>query len=308
MWQMDTTRQSNSLCYEMTNKSVLTQYYRFFWIVLCWITFLSSAHANTTSTIQTLRLGVLPDSDPQIIKQRLSPLLHYIEKQTGLNIELVIPKNYENLVEKFQNKTIDLALFGGYTFIKAQQKAQARAFVMRDIDLQFSTSFLTQANNPKQNIIDFKGAIFSFGSQLSTSGHMMPRFFLDKQNIQPEVFFKEVRYSNAHDTTVYLVRDGHVDLGAVNSDVVKHMLMDKRLNKNEIRIVWKTPTYTDYVWAIQPDFDEILHDRLLDSFLSLTLQDATHQKILESIGARSFLPANNADFESLRQATKIMER
>jgi len=290
----------------MTLKWALAQSYKFLWIIIYWFVILSSAHADTIQANQTLRLGVLPDNDSQIIKQRLSPLLHYIEKQTGLTIELIIPKDYENLLDLFHDKSIDLALFGGGTFIKAQQKSQAEALVMRDIDLEFNTVFLTQANNSKQNITDFKDAQFSFGPKLSTSGHIMPRYFLINQNITPETFFNGVRYTNSHNITIDLVRNGQVDLGAVNSKTVKNMLRNGHLKENEIRIVWETPAYTNYVWATQPDFNETLRDRLLDSFLNLSLQNDAHREILTALDANSFLPANNEDFEALRQAEKVM--
>lgn len=77
-----------------------------------------------------------------------------------------------------------------------------------------------------------------------------------------------------------------------------------QFQENEIRIVWKTPAYTNYVWAIQPGFNETLRDRLLDCFLSLSLQNNDQRNILEALGASSFLPSNNEDFEALREAAK----
>lgn len=293
----------------MTSKWLFSSYYRLFlWIFLCCFIILMPAHASMTQTTPTLRLGVLPDKDPQIIKQRLSPLLHYIEAQTGQTTTLVIAKSYEDLLKIFQDKSVDLALFGGYTFINAQQESQAEALVIRDIDLQFSTAFITQANNPKQSITDFKNTKFSFGAKLSTSGHMMPRYFLNELNFNPETFFNEVRYSGAHDKTIYWVRDGQVDLGAVNNEVLENMLVDGSLQENEIHIVWKTPTYTGYVWAIQPDFNDVLRDHLLDIFLNLSLENDKQRVILESLGASGFLPTNNEDFDALRNAAKIMPR
>lgn len=293
----------------MISQWILDQFYRFIlYFSLCCFFISLPAHANTTQTTQTVRLGVLPDSDKQIIKQRFIPLTQYIEAKTGLSIELIIPENYEDLLTQFKNKSVDLAFFGGYTFVIAQQEAQAEALVMRDIDLKFSSVFLTQSDNPEQDIEDFKGKAISFGARLSTSGHIMPRYFLSERNIIPESFFKNIYYSNGHDETVYAVRDGHIDLGVVNSQVVDKMLVDGLVNKNEIRIIWKTPTYVNYVWAIQPNFDEVLHDRLLDSFLSLSFHDSAQQKILELQGANSFLPANNEDFEALRKATQIIAK
>ena len=69
----------------------------------------------------------------------------------------------------------------------------------------------------------------------------MPRHFMcsDKQII-PEVFFSEVHYSGAHDKTAYLVRDGTIDLGVANSEIIKKMIRDGRLKENDVRVLWET--------------------------------------------------------------------
>lgn len=282
------------------------------WVLFYWIVALAAAHANPTQinikTPQTLRFGVLPDSSPEIIKHRFYRLLHYLEHETDLRIELTIPKNYRDLVHQFKAKKIDMAFFGGYTFVITQNETNAVPLVIRDIDLKFSTVFLTRSDNLKQDIEDFEGARLSFGDPLSTSGHIMPRAFLRERNIHPEDFFSEIRYSGGHDTTVYWVRDGLVDIGAVNSDIMRNMIKDGRLNDNDVRILWETPAYTNYVFAIQPDFKQKLRTRLLDSFLTLTPRIPAHKQILSSLGASSFLPASNEDFKVLHQALKIINQ
>ena len=277
-----------------------------FWILFYWVATLTAVHANPVqnniSALQTLRFGVLPDSSPKMIKRRFNLLLRYLEHETGLRIEIIIPKSYSDLTRQFQTKKIDMAFFGGYTFVMTQYETKAEPLVLRDIDLKFSTVFLTRADNLRQSIEDFKGSRLSFGDPLSTSGHIMPRSFLKERNINPEKFFSEVKYSGGHDTTVYWVRDGRVDLGAVNSDIMRNMIRDGRLNKNDIRILWETPAYTNYVFAIQPDFNEKLRARLLDSFLALTPRIPAHKEILSALGAGSFLPASNEDFKILHKA------
>jgi phosphonate transport system substrate-binding protein len=282
------------------------------WVLFYWIAALATAHANpmqiNMTTPQTLRFGVLPDSSPKMIKRRFYPLLRYLEHETGLRIELTIPKNYRDLVHQFQAKKIDMAFFGGYTFVMTQNETKAVPLVLRDIDLKFSTVFLTRPDNLKRTIEDFEGTRLSFGDPLSTSGHIMPRAFLQERNIYPEKFFSEIRYSGGHDTTVYWVRDGLVDIGAVNSDIMRNMIKDGRLSENDVRILWETPTFTNYVFAIQPDFNQKLRTRLLDSFLALTPRVPTHKQILSSLGASSFLPASNEDFKILHQALRIINQ
>jgi phosphonate transport system substrate-binding protein len=296
---------------KMKYRLPFNQFHRFaFWVLFCWVVVLASAHADTaqknTLATQVLRFGVLPNSSPEIIEYRFNPLLRYLEHETGLHIEMIIPNNYSELIHQFQAKKIDMALFGGYTFVMVQRETNAEPLVVRDTDLHFSTVFITQPDNSKQNIEDFKGTRFSFGAKLSTSGHIMPRYFLHERNINSEKFFSEVRYSNGHDTTMYWVRNGQVDLGAVNSDILRNLIKDGQLGENDVRILWETPAYTNYVFTLQPDFNEKLRAQLLDSFLALTPRVPAHQEILSALGASSFLPANNEDFEILRKIVKII--
>ena len=158
---------------KMKYRLPFNQFHRFaFWVLFCWVVVLASAHAdpaqkNTLAT-QVLRFGVLPDSSPEIIEYRFNPLLRYLERETGLHIEMIIPNNYSELIHQFQAKKIDMALFGGYTFVMVQRETNAEPLVVRDTDLHFSTVFITQPDNSKQNIEDFKGTRFSFGAKLST--------------------------------------------------------------------------------------------------------------------------------------------
>ena len=279
------------------------------WIGLIAFLLHSAAYAGEiTSLNKSLRLGVLPDSSKKIIDTRVGPLLRYIKRETGIAIELVVPKDYQELLNQFKEKSVDLAIFGGYTFIKAQQEAGAEPFVMRDIDLRFSTMFLVNPDNENKKLEDLKGKTISFGSRLSTSGHLMPRYFLTERKIDPETFFSKVLYSGNHDKTAYWVRDGKVDLGAANSDVIRKMFSDGHLKRDDIRILWETPVYSDYVWAVQSDLDKTIQTRLMDSFLALTPINSEHRKILNAIGAGGFLPANNADFASLRKIVSVFEQ
>ena len=257
---------------------------------------------------KTLRFGMLPDSAQSFIDARFDPLIRYIRKETGIKIELVSARDYQDLLTQFKNKNIDLALFGGYTFIRAQQEVGAKPLVMRDIDLHFTTVFIAHSNNEKKSLEDFKDTTLSFGSVLSTSGHLMPRYFLLERNIDPEGFFSKVLYSGAHDKTAYWVRDGEVDLGAANSDVIEQLFKDGHLMRDDIQIIWETPIFTDYVWAVQSNMDEALQSRLMDSFLSLSSINPEHRNILNAMNTYGFLPANNADFNSLRKVIKLLEQ
>jgi len=296
---------TNNPSHNSSIKSVYTVFLSLIFLIL----FNTSAFAEEINALNktTIRFGILPDSAQHIIDDRYKPLITFIEQELDIKIDVVKSQNYQQLLTQFKEKKIDLAFFGGYTFINAQINSKAEPLVMRDIDLQFSTVFLVNADNKNSKLEDFKGKAFSFGSKQSTSGHLMPRYFLSERDINPESFFTKVRYSGSHDNTAYLVRDNKVDLGAANSDVIRDMFKKGTLKQSDIRILWETPAYSDYVWAIQPNFEPLLRQRLLDTFLSLSPLNPSHKYILNALGAHGFLPANNEDFDSLRKVVKLLE-
>ena len=256
----------------------------------------------------TLKVGLLPGKDRDLLLQENKQLFDYLAGETGLNFELLTPGSYDELVALFLNGEIHMGLFGGYTFIKASQDGKAIPLVMREVDTHFTSVFLVKAEDTASTLADLKGKRFTFGSRLSTSGHLMPRFFMGEMGIDPETFFGEVRYSGAHDLSAFHVRDGIVDACVLNAAEFRHMLREKRLADDEVGVLWETPPYADYVWAVRPDLDETLTADLRDAFLALSPHNPQHRPVLEKIRATYFLPASPSDFSELKEIVHAFEK
>lgn len=254
-----------------------------------------------------VRVGVLPDQAPEVLEARYAPLLDHLRDSVGRDFDLVIPANYSELVDLFQAGQLELAWFGGVTFTRASELAEAVPLVLRDVDLEFTSDVLVSARADGDRIEDFKGGSLAFGPRLSTSGHMMPRFFLVRDGIDPEEFFEKVEFSNGHDQTAAWVQAGRVDLGVVNSVVVKSMFEDGRLDPAKVRILSTTPPYRNYVWAVPPYLDGTLRTALLNAFLALDRNTAEHASVLERLGANAFFPASQSLYSDLREAARILQ-
>ncbi len=240
---------------------------------------------------EVIRFGVLPDDRPDVLEARFSPLLAYLQGQLETSFELVIPSDYQDLVDQFAAGNLELAFFGGLTYAQAAANSNAEPIVMRDIDARFTSVFLVPADSDAETLLDLEGSRFAFGSRLSTSGHLMPRHFLAQQAIVPEEFFADVRYSGRHDTTALWVRDGQVDGGALNATIFRSMMSDGRLTVNNVRPLWETPPYVDYVIAAHPDLGDDVRQRIVAACLALSVTVNEHADVLDPIGAAGFLPA-----------------
>ncbi len=261
---------------------------------------LPACGSDRKQDVTTVTIGVLPDQDQKLLEKRFAPLLVYLRDTIGTKFDIVFVSSYEELLQRFQDGTVQMAYFGGVTFLQAEKRFGAIPLVMRDVDMRFQTAFLVSADSPAEDVSDMKGKKLSFGAKLSTSGHLMPRYFLNRSGIEPEKFFSVVLFSGTHDKTALAVQNGTVDLGAANGTIVDRMFADGTLDKARVRVLSRSPPYPDYVWAVQKGLPETLRNRIRNAFLGLTNAQAEQALILRNLQAESFLPAVSRDFQPLR--------
>lgn len=264
----------------------------------------SNEQAGDATVPPPIRIAVLPDQAPESLVARHSPLIDHLRKTTSLEFELSIPADYEDLLEQFDAGNIDLAWFGGLTYVRAERQTQAVPLAFRDVDLEFTSCYLASASESRTSVRDFEGETFSFGPRLSTSGHLMPRYYLADDGVDPESFFSEVRYSSGHDQTAQSVADGAVTLGVANCVIVQSLFDNGALGDDEIRVIETTPPYSDYVWAAHASMKESVRAAILDALLALDATVPEHREILHLQGANAYLPAGREDFEMIRMAAE----
>jgi len=134
----------------------------------------------------------------------------------------------------------------------------------------------------------------------------MPRYFLGKNNIEPEKYFSKIVYSGQHDKTIFSVVRGEADLGAVNAKIFDKLAEKNIINLSGIRIIWETPPYTDYVWALRASFSDKTRMRIRNVFLALSPSNPGHRVILEGVGANGFLPAAIVDFQKIDETGRSL--
>lgn len=271
----------------------------FFFAVSQLISGCTQEFQDEANTSKQFKIVVLPDRDPELLKNKYQGLADYLKKETGLNCQIIVPRDYAHGLEMFVNKEVEMAFFGGYTFVKAHNQVQAIPLVSRDADTKFKSVVLVRTDNNSQNLMDLKGARFSFGSRLSTSGHLMPRRFLHDMNLIPETFFSAVEYSGAHDKTARWVVEGKVDAGVANAQVINNMLDDGRLDSEKVRILWRSPNYQDYVWAVQSYLNKKTLNNIRDAFLNLSVDNPKSKVILDELDATYYVPVGLNQFDLL---------
>jgi phosphonate transport system substrate-binding protein len=253
------------------------------------------------SSQQTLRLSLIPTTDPGKIIRESGPLVEYLEKELGAKVELTVPTNYAAVVEAIANDQVDIAYLGGFTYVQASKRAGVVPLVQRERDQNFHSLFITHSDTGINSLADLKGHTFAFGDVNSTSGHLMPEYFMRQANVDPDVITKAI-YSGGHDATALAVANKKVDAGALDETVFQKMVTDGKLNPANVRVFYTTPPFYDYIWVSRKGLDSKVAESFTTAFLKLDANDPTQKKILDLLVATKYIKAEDSSYDKLRQA------
>jgi len=261
---------------------------------------IAPAHAQ-----QVLRVTAIPDESPTELARKAAPLVKYLETKLGIKVEFTPVTDYAAAVETLVNRKVDLAWFGGFTFVQASARSGGKVIplVQREEDERFRSVFITSDPAIKA-LADLKGKDVSFGSQSSTSGHLMPRSVLLQAGLDPDKDFRRVAYSGAHDATIAAVAAGKVQAGALNISVWDKFVADKKVDTDKVRVFFTTPPYYDYNWSVSADMPAALRAKLTEAFLALDRQTPEGKEILELQRATRFVPTRAENYKGIEAAAR----
>jgi phosphonate transport system substrate-binding protein len=263
---------------------------------------LGAAHSQAQ---QVLRVSAIPDEAPTELQRKFKPLGDYLEQKLGMKVEFVPVTDYAASVEGLINKKLEMVWFGGFTFVQAKVRSnnQVVPLVQRAEDEKFRSVFITTDKNINK-LEDLKGKTFTFGSESSTSGHLMPRSFLLAAKVNPDTDMKRIAFSGAHDATVAAVAGGKVDAGALNISVWEKLVSEKKVDPTQVRVFYTTPGYYDYNWTVRADMNPVIRQKLTDAFLALDKNTPQGKEILELQRASKFIPTKAENYTAIEAAAR----
>ncbi len=261
--------------------------------------------ASTGYAQQVLRVSAIPDEAPTELQRKFKLLGHYLEHKLAMKVEFTPVTDYAASVEGLINNKLDMVWFGGFTFVQAKVRSGGKVIpiVQREEDAKFKSVFITTEPSITK-LDDLKGKTFSFGSESSTSGHLMPRYYLLAAKINPDTDMKRIAFSGAHDATVAAVAGGKVDAGVVNISVWEKLIAAGKVDTNLVHVFYTTPGYYDYNWSVRSDMKPALRKKLTDAFLALNKDDPQGKEILELQRATRFIPTKAENYEAIEKAAR----
>lgn len=254
----------------------------------------------------TLRISAIPDEAPTELQRKFKPLGDYLAKETGMKVEFTPVTDYAAVVEALATKKIDMAWLGGFTYVQTKIRTNGTAIpiIQRAEDEKFTSVFIVPADSPLKTLSELKGKTIAFGSPSSTSGHLMPRYFLMQAGINPDKDFKNIAFSGAHDATVAFVASGKADVGALNASVWAKLNEAKNPNALKVKVLSTTPPYFDYNWTIRGDLDPALSKKISDAFLKLDAKNPNYKELMDLQRASKYLKTKSSNYDDIEKAAR----
>jgi phosphonate transport system substrate-binding protein len=272
----------------------------------------SNAPISNDTAVQPLVTGAIPDQDPEKLQRLYGKLSAYLEQELGVPVEYKPVTDYAAAVTAFKVGDLDLVWFGGLTGVQARlQVPGAEAIAQRDIDANFHSVFIAnkkagiQPFNDISGLQSLKGRTITFGSESSTSGRLMPQYFLQQAGVKLEDFQGQPGFSQSHDATIKLVEAGTYEVGALNEQVWKSRVDAGEVDLNQVEVLWRTPAYFDYHWVLNPAVTERygadFGEKVQAALLKLDPNVPEQKEILELFGASKFIATENANYTQIEQ-------
>ncbi len=263
-----------------------------------------------------LNLGAIPDQDQDKLQQIYGTLASYLSDKLGVHVRYRPVTNYTAAVSQFRTGDLDLVWFGGLTGVQAAlQTPGSQHLVQRNIDGSFHSLFIVNTSTGIASIKSasglkaLKGKRFTFGSNSSTSGYLMPAYYLLQGGVDPQKDFAgQPGFSGSHDKTIDLVQSGSYQAGAVNEQVWQSRVKAGTVDQSKVKVIWRTPAYDDYNWMAGPTVDKKFGtgfaQKIKQAFLDISPNDPQGKKVLALFGCTSFVATDAANYAQIEQVGK----
>jgi phosphonate transport system substrate-binding protein len=262
--------------------------------------------AGLAQAQQVLRVTTIPEEAATEQVRKFTPIANYLEKRMGMKVEFTPVNDYPAAVEALVNKKVELVWFGGFTHVQAQIRSGGKIvpIAQREEDTKFQSVFIAKTDSGIKTLADMKGKQISFGSQSSTSGHLMPRSFLLQAKIDPEKDFKRVAYSGAHDATIASVVSGKVDAAALDITVWRKFVSENRVDTKAVDVFYTTPTYFNYNWSVHADMPADMRNKLQKALLDLDPATPEGKEILGLNRATRYIATTPDNYKGIEAAAR----
>ncbi|MBO8170137.1 MAG: phosphate/phosphite/phosphonate ABC transporter substrate-binding protein [Thermoanaerobacteraceae bacterium] len=269
-------------------------------VFLLSLVFFFTTGCNGQAEETKLRVGLIPSQSPDKVEAQYEPFRKYLSEKLGMPVEMFVAVDYAGVVEAMASDKLDIAYFGGLTYVQAKQRAEIYPIVT-EIDryshtTKYHSLIIVPANSPVETVTDLKGKTFAFGDINSTSGSLYPRIMLDRAGIKVPDDLKQVIYTGGHDATALAVQNQTVDGGGVEDRIFYTLVEQGVIDPDKIKIIARSKPIEGYPWVVRAGLDKDLVERITQAFL-----DMDDPELLKLMRAEGYARVSEADYRYIEE-------
>ncbi|MCL6269627.1 putative selenate ABC transporter substrate-binding protein [Sansalvadorimonas sp. 2012CJ34-2] len=278
-------------------------------VIKSWVFVILLSVVSVLQAQETFTFTAIPDQDETRLQERFGKVAAYLEKKLGVPVKYVPVKSYAAAVTAFRNNQVQLAWFGGLSGVRARLLVPGSKAIVQGYEDQFFKTYLiantkTGLKPSEQFPTDIAGTTFTFGSKGSTSGRLIPEFYIrEGLHKSPHKAFKRVGFSGDHSRTISLVQSGTYETGAVNYKVWERELKEGKIDTSKVEVIWSTPEYPDYQWSIRGDVDKKFGKGFEEKVQSALL-NMNSPELLSAFPRKSFVTAENDFYKPIEDTAR----
>ncbi len=261
---------------------------------------------GSASGDEPLRVGLIPNENPEEVEAEYQPLEDYLKKELGREVELSVPTTYNAVVEAMVSSELDLAYFGGLTYVQARQRADVHPLFTEVNPSTGTTKYrsviIVPADSDIKKAEDLKGEDFAFGSVSSTSGSLYPSIMLDDAGLDYRTDLGEVVYTGGHDTTAQAVANGRVAAGGLEDRILYDLQEEGIIEKGAVRVIEESDPIEGYPWVVRDALSDKDEQALIDAFLGIE-----DPKLLDLLRAEDYQKVQAGDYDYVEEQARKLD-
>jgi len=268
--------------------------------------FVGCGGGASASGDEPLQVGLIPNENPEEVEAQYQPLEDYLKKELGREVELSVPTTYNAVVEAMVSGELDLAYFGGLTYVQARQRADVHPLFTeinpRTGTTKYRSVIIVPADSDIQEVEDIEGKTFAFGSVSSTSGSLYPSIMLDEAGIDYRTDLEETIYTGGHDATAQAVANGRVAAGGLEDRILYDLIEEGVIDKSKIRVIEKSAPIEGYPWVVRDALSDKTEKELIDAYLNIE-----DPELLDLLRAEDYARVQASDYDYVEEQARKLD-
>ncbi|MDA8079854.1 MAG: phosphate/phosphite/phosphonate ABC transporter substrate-binding protein [Nitrospiraceae bacterium] len=253
-----------------------------------------------------VKLGILPRLGAVELNAMFRPLAEYLSKETGEQVTLVVPKDFDTFKAMVKAGQVELGFANSLIYVQLKKDAAIEPLALsaeKKGGTKFRGVIIARKDSGIDKIQQLKGKKLIFVEKDSAAGYIFQMLLLSKAGLDVNKDFIKLPFAKKHDNVTMAVFNRSADAGGIREDDLEKM--KDKVDVNQLKIV----SYTDYFpnWPVfaTNKLNKATAEKVRAALLKLKHGEAATEKVLGSAKLTAFSPVSDRDYDHLRQAARL---